>query len=153
MSTPSKSIQEHIAAILEEMRGWPGVTEAPRSSTDDVTLVKVDRDVLARVHDDGRIEIPFPRPVGEKLVASGRAERHHALPDSGWVIVRLEGADPLSGAIEVLRLAHQVRRPDATLPEGPLGEVARSARHFQKKIDESVEETFPASDPPASGRD
>jgi hypothetical protein len=37
-------------------------------------------------------------------VAAGRAERHHILPDSGWVSVRIRGEDDVRAVIELVRL-------------------------------------------------
>jgi Family of unknown function (DUF5519) len=41
--------------------------------------------------------------VREELVAAGRAERHHVLPESGWVSVYLREIRDVERAIELLR--------------------------------------------------
>jgi hypothetical protein len=148
MAKPSQ-IEDGIARILEQTGAWPGVTAETRP--DGVIQLVLRRGVLARIHPDGLIEIPYPRPVGDALVAAGRAQRHHALPDSGWVNVRLESADHVEGTLELLRLAFEPRQAGSAAAGGTQAAATRHATN--RKIDESVEETFPASDPPAHGRE
>ena len=45
--------------------------------------------------------------VREELVRAGRAERHHVLPDSGWVSYRIGGPADVPGAIELFRLSYE----------------------------------------------
>lgn len=145
MGSDPQIVHEAIDRVIAVAITWPGVAAA---SSPGVTQITFGRGLLARLHADGLVEIPFPRPVGEKLVAVGRAERHHALPDSGWVDVRLAATADVDRVTELLRLAYEARQPQAA---GPLGVASPSevARHVEWHIDESVDESFPASDPPA----
>jgi hypothetical protein len=147
MSIPAQGVDRGIARILEETRTWPGVGIETRA--DGVIQLVLSRGVLARLHAGGLIEIPYPRPVGEALVAAGRVQRHHALPDSGWVNVRLERADQVEDTLALLRLAYEPRRGGPDAPESAADADQRHAT--QHEIDASVEESFPASDPPAHG--
>lgn len=134
---------EQKARVIEEARGWPEARIEDLAGG--VTGILAGTGVLARIHDDGRVEIPFPRSVGEQLVAEGKAERHTALPDSGWVEFRLGATGDAEALIDLLRLARDARRPGASGAAKPL-------QHVQEIVDESVDESFPASDPPARGR-
>jgi Family of unknown function (DUF5519) len=61
------------------------------------------------VHGDALVDIPFTKKVREELVVAGRAERHHILPESGWVSVwlREEGGGAGGGVVaEVIWLSH-----------------------------------------------
>jgi hypothetical protein len=31
------------------------------------------------------VDIPFPKKVRDEIIAAGRAEPHHVLPDSSWI--------------------------------------------------------------------
>jgi hypothetical protein len=148
MGSNPQIVHETLARILEQARHWSDVRVDSRA---DVTQVLVRRGLLARFHPDGLVEIPFPRPVGEKLVAAGRAERHHALPDSGWVNVRFSEAADEPRVIEMLKLAYEARRQGAAFAGED--DSTKSGSRTERVVDESVEETFPASDPPASGRE
>jgi predicted DNA-binding protein (MmcQ/YjbR family) len=60
------------------------------------------------VHGDQLVDIPFPRKVRNELVATGRAEPHHILPQSGWVSVYLEHALDVERAIDLLRFSFEI---------------------------------------------
>ena len=146
MGSDPQIVQEAASGVIARAVSWLGVRSDV--STPGVIQLLIGRGVLARFHDDGLVEIPFPRPVGEKLVASGRAERHHALPDSGWVEVRLSATADVERVTELLRLAYEARRPQGAGPPGG-GVPPDVAQHIEWHIDESGKESFPASDPPA----
>ena len=63
---------------------------------------------IGHVHGDSLVDIPFPRTVRNELVAGGRAEPHHILPDSGWVSIYLRHATDVDKAIELLRLSFEM---------------------------------------------
>ena len=42
-----------------------------------------------------------------KLVAAGKAESHHVLPESGWVSVRLRRHEDVASVIELFRLNYE----------------------------------------------
>ena len=43
----------------------------------------------------------------DELIAAGRADYHHALPDSGWVTFRLYEESDVERAIELFRLGYE----------------------------------------------
>ena len=45
--------------------------------------------------------------VRDELIAAGRAEVHHALPDSGWVTRRVHGPEDVEAVVELFRLAYE----------------------------------------------
>jgi hypothetical protein len=152
MGSDPQVIHEALGRVIEEAAAWPGVTVDPGP---EITKLVLGHGVIGRLHSDGLVEIPFPRRVGDRLVAAGRAERHHALPDSGWVDARVVTTEDAERVLELLCLAYEPRRPDASRPAPllpPFG-AARDRTRIERKIDESGEESFPASDPPAPGRE
>jgi Family of unknown function (DUF5519) len=68
----------------------------------------VGRREIGHVHGDALVDIPFTKKMREELVAAGRAERHHILPDSGWVSVWLREAADVERAIELLRQSFEI---------------------------------------------
>ena len=42
--------------------------------------------------------------VRERLVAEGKAQRHHILPESGWVSVPIRGDADVARVIDLFRL-------------------------------------------------
>jgi luciferase-like monooxygenase len=120
--------------ITREVSSWPGVTVEPHRFGG--VEFRVGRRELGHLHGSRLADLPFPRSVREELVASGRAQTHHVLPESGWVCFPIRSADDVDGAIELFRLNYE--RP-------------WQHQHADELIDEASEDSFPASDPPASG--
>jgi len=52
-------------------------------------------------------DLPFPRPIRDEIVASGRAKPHHVLPDSGWVTVPMRTASEAENVIGLFRLNYE----------------------------------------------
>ena len=62
---------------------------------------------LGHLHGDRLADLPFPRTIAAMLVETGRAERHHVLPESGWVSFRIRSDEDVDAAIELFRLAYE----------------------------------------------
>ncbi len=95
------SIRGARAQITEAVTGWPGVSAHPHRFGG--TEYRVGKREIGHVHGDHLVDIPFPAKVRAEVMAAGRAERHHILPDSGWVSFYLREADDVERAIERLR--------------------------------------------------
>jgi len=54
------------------------------------------------------VDIPFPTKVRAELVAAGRAQPHHVLPESGWVSFYLRQEPDVEAAIELLRRSYEI---------------------------------------------
>ncbi|HZR26538.1 MAG TPA: luciferase family protein [Vicinamibacterales bacterium] len=98
--------------IRSEVSRWPNVTaKAHRFGGIEY---RVGRREIGHVHGDRLADLPFPVSVRDELVAAGRAERHHILPDSGWVSYWMRSDADADGAIALFRLSYeratQVRR-------------------------------------------
>ncbi len=87
--------------IRREVSSWPGVTVQPHRFGG--LEYRVGRRELGHVHGDRLADLPFPVAIRSQLVAEGRAERHHILPDSGWVSYRIRTAADVDGAIALFR--------------------------------------------------
>ncbi len=90
--------------IADEVLSWPGVEAAPHRFGG--TEFVVGRREVGHLHGDTVADIPFPRRVRDELVAAGRAEPHHWLPDTGWVTFRMRGDEDVAEAIALLRLSY-----------------------------------------------
>jgi hypothetical protein len=91
--------------IAAAVMAWPGVEQAAhRFGGVEFRLGKRE---LGHLHGDALVDLPFPRKVRDDLVASGRAQPHHVLPDSGWVSFWIESPDDVERAISLLRLAYE----------------------------------------------
>jgi hypothetical protein len=74
------------------------------------TEYRLARREIGHVHGDHLVDIPFTKKIREELVAAGKAERHHILPESGWVSVYLRQTSDVDRAIELLRFSFGIAR-------------------------------------------
>lgn len=61
---------------------------------------------IGHVHYGGIVDIPFTRPIHDELLNEKLAEKHHWVPDSGWITFRFRSARELNHAIWLLRLSY-----------------------------------------------
>ena len=93
-------------AIHQAVLSWPGVTAGPHRFGG--TEYRLGKRELGHVHGDYLIDIPFPKPVRNELVAAGLAEPHHVLPQSGWISFYLRDANDTERAIGLLRRSYDL---------------------------------------------
>lgn len=63
---------------------------------------------IGHIHGDSLVDIPFPKAVRDEVVAAGQAERHHVLPESGWVSVWLRSPDDVTTAQSLLNRSYEL---------------------------------------------
>jgi len=95
--------QERIVAAV---KSWQGVEIRPhRYGGLEFRLGKRE---LGHIHGDALVDIPFPKPVRNEIVAAGEAEPHHILPNSGWISLFLRRAEDVETAIRLLERSLQL---------------------------------------------
>ena len=105
--SPASTIAEQIE---REVSSWPGVMIEPHRFGG--IEFKVGRREIGHLHGNRLADLPFPIRVREALVREGRAERHHVLPESGWVSRRIRGDEDVAEVIALFRLSYE--RPWST---------------------------------------
>src|SRR5947207_12695019 len=88
--------------ITREVSGWPGVTSGPHRFGG--IEFRIGRRELGHLHGDRLADLPFPVVVRDRLVREGKAERHHVLPDSGWVSRRIRSDEDVEAVIALFRM-------------------------------------------------
>jgi Family of unknown function (DUF5519) len=88
--------------IHDEVSEWEGV-EAHDHRMGGVEFV-VGRIEIGHLHGDRLADLPFPKKVRDELIAEGRAEPHHVLPESGWVSRWIESESEVDEVIALFRL-------------------------------------------------
>ena len=96
------SIEEQI---VREVTAWPGVTSQPHRFGG--VEFRVGRRELGHLHGSRLADLPFPVRVRDELIAAGHAERHHVLPESGWVSCRIRDARDVPGVIQLFRMNYE----------------------------------------------
>lgn len=85
---------------------WDGVTAHPHRFGG--TEFRLGTREIGHVHGDHLLDIPFPKKVRDELVATGRAQPHHVLPESGWISFYLRQEPDVEAAIELLRRSFEI---------------------------------------------
>jgi hypothetical protein len=102
-----------VGALVGEVGNWAGVEVVPEPRFGGPAF-KLGRRQLGHLHDAGErgafADIPLPRSLRDELIAQGRARRHSAMPNSGWLTVPVRTAADLTGAVEVFRIAYERAR-------------------------------------------
>lgn len=91
--------------IVKEVASWAGVIAAPHRFGG--TEFRLGRRELGHVHGDYFADIAFPMTIRNKLVAEGKAEPHHILPQSGWITFQFRKEEDVKSAIELFKLSYE----------------------------------------------
>ena len=65
---------------------------------------------IGHIHGDSLVDIPFPKKVRDEIVATGQAQPHHILPETGWVSFYLREDGDIQKAIDLLQRSYQIAR-------------------------------------------
>ncbi len=121
----SESIQQQI---VREVSAWPGVTTGPHRFGG--IEFRLGRRELGHLHGSQLADLPFPVRVREQLVAAGRAEPHHVLPESGWVSYFIRDARDVARVVALFRMNYE--RPwVGARPEGSADAASSEAEPVQ----------------------
>lgn len=122
-----KGAHEKIHAAVTS---WPEVTAYPHRFGG--TEYRLGKRELGHIHGDALVDIPFPKKVRDEIVAAGRAETHHILPESGWVSFYLTQSGDIENAILLFKQSY-----DLALAQRLRHAVASQANELQEN-DESL---------------
>ena len=92
--------------ITQAVIAWAGMATAPHRFGG-VEYVLGTREI-GHIHGDHMVDIPFPKKVRDELVAAGRAQPHHILPEAGWVSFYLRQEVDVEQAIALLYESYQI---------------------------------------------
>jgi len=94
------SIKGAQERITKTVTSWEGVTAKPhRFGGMEYAIGKRE---IGHIHGDHLVDIPFPKKAHDEIVAAGRAEPHHILPDTGWISFYLREEGDVEKAIQLL---------------------------------------------------
>jgi hypothetical protein len=96
-------MRDLLQHISEEVCRWPHVTAAPHRFVG--TEYRFSQAEIGHLHRDGTLDIPYPMPIRNRLTADGIVEKHHFLPESGWVRFHVTVTN-LEQALWLLRLSY-----------------------------------------------
>lgn len=95
---------EFLRSLENRISRWPGISaRSHRFGGREFCLGRLE---VGHVHEDGAVEITFPRPMRDQLLAEGLAEQHRWLPNSGWITFRATSSQDVDHALFLLRLSY-----------------------------------------------
>jgi hypothetical protein len=93
-----------LERLEREMSSWPGVsTHAYRLGGREFRFKAAE---IGHIHTGGIVDIPFPRPIRDTLLAEGLAQEHRWVPNSGWVTFQVRGEEDFKHAVWLMRLSY-----------------------------------------------
>jgi hypothetical protein len=121
------AVQGAQARITETVSGWQGVTAAPhRFGGTEFLLGKRE---IGHIHGDALVDIPFPIAVRDEVLAAGIAQRHHILPESGWVSLYLNGPSDEDRALTLLQRSYTIARAQQARRSAPTASGADTGQN------------------------
>lgn len=126
--------------LVESASTWEGVD--PRPHRNGGTEFVLDGREIGHVHEWGLLDIPFLRPIGDAVVESGIAARHHILAKTGWVATIVETAADRERGLALLRLSYLWHATNYDPPELDLDRNGALERVSALDLDDRVLEAF-----------
>ena len=90
--------------IRAAVTSWAGVEAVPHRFGG--IEYRYGRKEMGHVHGDRLADMPLPRRLHDQVIADGRAEPHHVLPNTGWVSVWMNGPDDAARVIELFKIQY-----------------------------------------------
>lgn len=61
---------------------------------------------IGHIHGEQLVDIPFTKRIRDILIEEKRAEKHHVVPESGWVSYRIHSEEDVPAALWLLRVSY-----------------------------------------------
>jgi hypothetical protein len=99
-------VQDAHDRIVKEIKKLPGVTVHPHRFGG--TELRLGRRELGHLHGDYQADMPLPMPVRNQMIAEGKVEPHHVLPESGWITLRFHRESDVDRAVDLFHLSYEL---------------------------------------------
>lgn len=92
-------------AILEnEVSKWPHISvDSHRFGGREFLFGEAE---VGHIHFGGVVDIPFTRAIHDALLQEGLSEKHHWVPNSGWITFRVRNERDFEHALWLMRLSY-----------------------------------------------
>lgn len=98
------NLSASIAVVVDTVATWEGMTLTPHRFGG--TEFQLAQREIGHIHRNGLVDIPFHPSIKAQLIAEGRAQPHHFLPESGWISFYMRSAADEEAAIWLLQLGY-----------------------------------------------
>ncbi len=103
--------------------------ECPRIHRFGGTEFRFSNAEAGHLHENGTLDIPFPRAIRDELLSHGLVEEHRWVPGSGWATLHIRETHDLSRAVWLMRLSYLRFALKAT--PGAQEALNRESEHLQ----------------------
>jgi hypothetical protein len=95
---------ELVNQLIDQISAWPGVSVQPhRFGGKEFCFGHAE---IGHIHKGAILDIPMPRSIHDALLQEGLADKHHWVPDSGWITFRIHDQQGLKHALWLARLSY-----------------------------------------------
>lgn len=103
-SSDTYQLDSSVPQLMETVSSWPGITTG--TGRFNSTTFQIGRGEIGHVHPQmGLVDISYPQPLREQLLAEGHTAEHHMVPERATTFT-LESDDNLEQALFLLRLSY-----------------------------------------------
>lgn len=102
--------------ITKTVTQWEGVLAKPHRFGG--LEYGIGRREIGHIHGDYQVDIPFPKKVRDLILATGRAQPHHLLPETGWISFYIHEEADIEKAIALLRENFEIAQKQNPTSEG-----------------------------------
>lgn len=93
-----------VDPLVKNLSSWTGVSVHPhRFGGKEFKFLNAE---IGHVHNNGIVDIPFPRTLRDALIEEHLAEEHHWVLNSGWTTFRMNNEHDLAHALWLMRLSY-----------------------------------------------
>ncbi len=137
-------MMNNLKKLGDEVSAWPNISAHPHRFGGKEFLFGSAE--VGHTHTGGIVDIPFPRSVRDALLASGFAEEHRWVPNSGWITFRVRSEDDVKHALWLMRLSYlRYTLKTATDPRGLL-EQESAQMNLSPEFKSLLEKFVPKAD-------
>lgn len=105
-----KDTQQHgtyVEQVIETVASWPEITTG--DGRFNATTFQIGTGQIGHVHPGGTVDISYPPPLRDQLIANGRTGEHHVAPNSPTgTTFYIKSEDDIDSAVWLLRLSYLV---------------------------------------------
>jgi hypothetical protein len=93
-----------LRRLEDAVSAWPNVSVHPhRFGGKEFRFGNAE---IGHVHNNGTVDIPFPRALHDALLEEGQAEEHRWVPSSGWTTFGVRSAKDVDHALDLMRMSY-----------------------------------------------
>ncbi|MCI0711888.1 MAG: DUF5519 family protein [Chloroflexi bacterium] len=95
---------QRVDSIVEQVQALDGIETAPHRFGG--VEFQIEGREVGHIHRNGLVDIPFHKKIKTQLLAEGKANDHHILPEAGWISFHVRSDADIENAVWLFKLAY-----------------------------------------------